>query len=426
MTDTKSRKYDAVIFGATGFTGQYIATEWARTAKKDLRWAIAGRSLSKLEAVQSQVRATTAYEKDIPIIVADVFNESAMRSMCASTRLLINCTGPFRLFGEPVVQACVAEGTHYVDITGEPQFIETMILRYNEDAITSGSLIVHSCGFDSIPSDMGVVYTSKQFPNNGVCSSIETFISLQGNSGHATTYECIVLGLASAKSLKTLRSTSRVEIPYVGPKLKVHSVGFDKRMNKYYIKFLGSDASVVRLTQKHLVLAKSPVQPVQFSVYVTFESILRFIPIFFGALFLLTFGYFEWGRNLLIKYPAIFTFGWFSHEGPSQEEIENSGFSHQFFAKGYKDKNNTEGNPDWEVVAKVQGPEPGYLATSSMIVNCAYVILDGEVKERGVMTPGAAFRSTSLIDRLQNRGIHFTVSTNQSIEEQSTKQDDSN
>ncbi|RHY56546.1 hypothetical protein DYB34_013320 [Aphanomyces astaci] len=202
---TKMRTFDVVIFGASGYTGEHIAVEWARVYGSTTRWALAGRSKKKLEATRAMILDKVRDVHDIPIVLADALDELALTAMCQSTTLVINCTGPFRLFGEPVVRCCVAAGTHYVDISGEPQFIETMMLRYNEDARKNACVVVSACGFDSVPSDLGTVFTAQQFPKGGACSSIEAFISTDGKRAHATTYECIVLGLAAADELKQLR-----------------------------------------------------------------------------------------------------------------------------------------------------------------------------------------------------------------------------
>jgi short subunit dehydrogenase-like uncharacterized protein len=166
------------------------------------------------ESIVTRARVQKAVPsiKEIPIILADVFDEPAMTFMCRSTTLLINCTGPYRLYGEPVIRACVAAGTHYLDITGEPQFIEMSMLRYHDEAVKNGSLVVNSCGFDSIPSDLGVVFATEQFPSDGCCSTIETFISFEGKRGHATTYECAVLGLGATDDLKALRKSQQIKV----------------------------------------------------------------------------------------------------------------------------------------------------------------------------------------------------------------------
>ncbi|RHZ22660.1 hypothetical protein DYB26_010578 [Aphanomyces astaci] len=321
---------------------------------------------------------------DIPIVLADALDELALTAMCQSTTLVINCTGPFRLFGEPVVRCCVAAGTHYVDISGEPQFIETMMLRYNEDARKNACVVVSACGFDSVPSDLGTVFTAQQFPKGGACSSIEAFISTDGKRAHATTYECIVLGLAAADELKQLRGNV-APIPYVGPKLTLRNVGYDRRVQKYVVKFPGADASIVRNSQRHLVSTKDGAIPCRFAIYATFESVWTLVYLVVGGLFLFSLGSFKAGRALLIQYP-------------------------QFYAKGYTNIQSAgTASPDWQVVTTVHGPEPGYIATSRMVTRCAKVLLDGHVVPRGVLTTASAFGGTPLISELQQAGITFTV-----------------
>ncbi|KAF0683473.1 Aste57867_24507 [Aphanomyces stellatus] len=406
------RDYDAVIFGATGFTGRFIAVEWAKRFGAATEWAIAGRSKGKLEEARKKIISDVPGTKDIPIIIADALDESKMIAMCKSTQLVINCTGPFRLFGEPLVRACSSTGTHYVDICGEPQFIETMMQRYNEDAKKSGAVIVSACGFDSVPSDMGTVFTTQQFPPEGCCSSVEAFISVEGKRAHATTYECVVLGLAAATDLQKLRKSDNTPIPFIGPKLIVRSVGFDSREQSYFVKFPGADASIVRNSQR-FVSQNSTIAPVRFAVYVGLKSAFSFFYLFLAGVFLMSLGKFQWGRDLLIKYPHIFTFGLFTHEGPTEEEMSQSKFSFRFYGKGYK--NLRAGKPDWEVVTRVDGPDPGYVATSRMVTQCAKIILDGNVKVRGVVTTASAFRDTPLIEELHKNGITFTVEKSHSI-----------
>ncbi|RHY92102.1 hypothetical protein DYB37_003765 [Aphanomyces astaci] len=346
---------------------------------------------------------------DIPIVLADALDELALTAMCQSTTLVINCTGPFRLFGEPVVRCCVAAGTHYVDISGEPQFIETMMLRYNEDARKNACVVVSACGFDSVPSDLGTVFTAQQFPKGGACSSIEAFISTDGKRAHATTYECIVLGLAAADELKQLRGNV-APIPYVGPKLTLRNVGYDRRVQKYVVKFPGADASIVRNSQRHLVSTKDGAIPCRFAIYATFESVWTLVYLVVGGLFLFSLGSFKAGRALLIQYPQVFTFGFFNHAGPTEEELATTSFTFQFYAKGYTNIQSAgTASPDWQVVTTVHGPEPGYIATSRMVTRCAKVLLDGHVVPRGVLTTASAFGGTPLISELQQAGITFTV-----------------
>ncbi|NNJ64989.1 MAG: saccharopine dehydrogenase [Xanthomonadales bacterium] len=152
MSDTQ---FDVVVFGATSFVGQILcAYLFERHGSEDgLRWAMAGRSQAKLEAV----RAALGDGADgIELMVADAADESALRDLCAWTRVVISTVGPYALYGSPLVKTCVDAGTDYVDLTGEVQWIHRMIATHEADAQKSGARILHSCGFDSIPSDLGV------------------------------------------------------------------------------------------------------------------------------------------------------------------------------------------------------------------------------------------------------------------------------
>jgi len=154
-------QFDVLVFGATSFVGQILCrylTE--RTAQgAPLRWAMAGRSQAKLESVRRSLGDSAA---SIPLLVADAADEPALRELVRRTRVVVSTVGPYALYGEPLVRACVEAGVDYCDLTGEVQWIRRMIDRYEAEAIRSGARIVHCCGFDSIPSDLGVHYLQQQ------------------------------------------------------------------------------------------------------------------------------------------------------------------------------------------------------------------------------------------------------------------------
>ncbi|MEP5117945.1 MAG: saccharopine dehydrogenase NADP-binding domain-containing protein, partial [Marinomonas sp.] len=149
MTD---QEYDIIVYGATSFVGQ-IMTRYMHEQFADgsIRWAIAGRSQSKLEALSHDIGLS-----DIEILVAGASDEGALKTMCGRGKVVISTVGPYALYGDTLVKVCAESGTHYCDLTGEPQWIRKMQQRYAEAAQESGALIVHCCGFDSIPSDLGV------------------------------------------------------------------------------------------------------------------------------------------------------------------------------------------------------------------------------------------------------------------------------
>ena len=150
-----ARKYDVIVFGATSFAGQilarYLAGHFGGPSEK-LDWAIAGRSASRLAELKC----------DVPVIIADAANAEQVQAMAAQARVVVSTVGPYALYGEPLIRACAEGGTDYCDLTGEAQWIKRMIDRYEAAAKTSGARIVHCCGFDSIPSDMGVWFLQQE------------------------------------------------------------------------------------------------------------------------------------------------------------------------------------------------------------------------------------------------------------------------
>lgn len=152
-------KYDVIIFGASSFVGailtRYIASQYGHD--KDLKWAIAGRSERKLQQVRGTlVEALGKQAGDVEILIADANSPEELAELCDRTRVIVSTVGPYALFGEPMVKACVDAGIDYCDLTGEPQWIKRMLDKYEAQAKETGARIVHCCGFDSIPSDMGV------------------------------------------------------------------------------------------------------------------------------------------------------------------------------------------------------------------------------------------------------------------------------
>ena len=151
------KKFDIIVYGATSFVGQII-TRYMHTQFADgsIVWAIAGRSRTKLQQVSDTIGLS-----GIEMIVADSADEGSLRQMCAQTKVVMSTVGPYALYGDLLVRVCATTGTDYCDLTGEPQWIRKMQLRHEADAVKSGARIVHCCGFDSIPSDLGVHFLQR-------------------------------------------------------------------------------------------------------------------------------------------------------------------------------------------------------------------------------------------------------------------------
>jgi saccharopine dehydrogenase (NAD+, L-glutamate forming) len=176
-----SRTYDVVLLGATGFTGRLTAEYLAEHAPVDCRWALAGRSTSRLEAVRADLAAVDPALADLPLVTSDVTDADSLRALAEQTRVVITTVGPYLHHGEPLVAACAEAGTDYVDLTGEPEFVDRMYLGYQDTAAASGARLVHCCGFDSVPHDLGVLFTMKHLPS-GVPATVRGVVRAGGTS----------------------------------------------------------------------------------------------------------------------------------------------------------------------------------------------------------------------------------------------------
>ncbi|GAA1985181.1 saccharopine dehydrogenase family protein [Kitasatospora viridis] len=158
------RPFDLVLFGATGFTGRLTAEYLAAAAPAGTRWALAGRNPQRLAAVRRELAAAHPDLADLPLLTADAGDRAALREVAESARVVVSTVGPYLRHGEPLVAACAEAGTDYLDLTGEPEFVDRMYLLHHERAQRSGARLVHSCGFDSVPHDLGVQFTLAQLP----------------------------------------------------------------------------------------------------------------------------------------------------------------------------------------------------------------------------------------------------------------------
>ncbi|CAG8666090.1 3570_t:CDS:2, partial [Acaulospora morrowiae] len=426
MTQTK-KDLDIAVFGATGFTGKFVVERICRISNElpGLEWAISGRSESKLQEIFNIV--TLSGDNNVPrpeVIIADVHKPDTLQALARRAKVIINCVGPFRFYGEAVVKACIENDANYVDVSGETEFIERIQLAYGEKAKRKNVAIVPACGYDSVPAELGFLFTKRQLEARGaIPSQIEMFSRISGGSNglviHYTTYSSLVHSVSNVGALRELRKHAhRPIVPKIGPALKVPPPSkWDSRFQGYVVPSLTADLSVLKLGQQLDIEYNSGVPPAQVASYFVIPKLKYLIMIFLGgAVFRLLIRY-EWGKNLLLKHPKFFSFGFFTHEGPSLEQVQRGSFSHRFYARGiskfrlaseiesYTDDISNQNSetlsnlqPDVELITTVVGPEPAYLATSIIAVASAQTLL----KERqeipsGVITPGLAFGKTSLM-----------------------------
>ncbi|XP_055622734.1 saccharopine dehydrogenase-like oxidoreductase [Toxorhynchites rutilus septentrionalis] len=429
LTMSLMRKLDVIIFGASGFTGKYTVYEGVKLLA-NTSWAIAGRTKSKLEAVLVEMGRKSGTDlSHIPIVLADVDDQQSLVRMAQQCKIVVNCCGPYRLFGEQMIKACLEAGTHHVDVSGEQQFLEGMQLKYHEAAKQKGIYLVSACGFESIPADMGTLFVEREF-DGGVVNSVECYVctrmkrkSLLG-AIHYGTWASAVHMIANMKEVGQIRrELFKVKLPELFPRLKERPAIHKSSGNKWSLPLVGPDRSCVLRTQRFLYETERK-RPVQMRTYISFGGVaealvVSFVAIVFWLLVKTTFG-----QQLLLKYPRVFSLGLVSHQGPSDEAMNNTHFSMYFEGRGWEENLSDPFDkyvypPNKIVRTKVTGTNPGYGATCVALLLSARTILKETAKlpgNGGYLTPGAAFAKTNLIAELCDNGFTFEVLSKSKIE----------
>ncbi len=247
MTSNRKPKYDVVLYGATGFVGKQTVAYFAALDQvvapggKPLRWALAGRSADKLEAVKS---ACGPGAKGAGIVVADAQDADALDALARDCRVVLSTAGPFALYGSELVAACVKHGTHYVDITGETPWVHDMIQLHHAAAAKSGTRIIPFCGFDSVPSDLGtwLVVQTMQEKYGEPCESVKACFSLRGGVNGGTLASMFnFMGSSQAKMLADpflLNPPSKVARPASGhtdPVTPVYDLDFKSWVGPFFM-----------------------------------------------------------------------------------------------------------------------------------------------------------------------------------------------
>jgi len=436
------RRRHLTIYGATGFTARVILQELVQGNPKrwpaDFRWALAGRSRNALEELRLSLFPSRNSNSPGPIpfpdiAVADVFDRESLSLMVCETNLLLNCVGPYRDYGEPVVQACLRSGTDYIDLCGEPAFIEKMHILYHDSAVKSAITICHAAAFDSVPCDLGVNLCKKLLVEKGAYpSSVEMFIALKTTTKFAlnyATYQAAIKSFSSTTELREVRKDlARLRptpIP-VGPPLKVKVGGVNSgvfgraafsrspRNGAWLVPYFFSDPAVVRLSQiitlynsraSGISVPTGP--PVYFSAHIEIHSRI-YLMIFFVHFVIFQFlAVRSWGRNLLYSYPSLFSWGLVRNRDIAMNELQGTTFTETFYARGYSSALHPTpvNKPDVEVIIRISGPEPGYISTAIIFLETASLMLRrrNHIK-KGVLTPAVAFGDLDQIRGSNDRG----------------------
>jgi short subunit dehydrogenase-like uncharacterized protein len=382
------RDYDVVLFGATGFTGQLTARYIAKRYGGALtRWAIAGRDEGKLTRLFEELVAIDESCRDVGKIEADLSDEASLLAMAKRARVVATTAGPFIHYGEPVLSACVAAGADYVDITGEPEYVDMTLARYDEAAREKGVRAVSCCGFDSVPHDMGVFYTVKQLPPD-VPITVEGFVRARGGmSGGTWTSAIEAMGrMRSARGQPRARRSPGDGRRVGGAK---GGVRYEREIGRWVAPLPTIDPQVVKRSARAL----SEYGPdFRYGHHATFKRLPTLLGAGLGIASVALLAQTKPTRDLLfrIRRPG---------QGPTTDEIERGWFEVTFLADAGGERLKT----------RVGGGDPGYGDTAKMIAECALCLaLDRDrIPDRaGVLTTAVAM-GDALIPRLEGAGLRF-------------------
>ncbi|MEV7506737.1 saccharopine dehydrogenase NADP-binding domain-containing protein [Streptomyces sp. NPDC091201] len=388
--DRAERPYDVVLFGATGFVGELTAEYLAAHAPDGFRWALAGRDPGKLERLRERLTAADPACASLPLLRADARDADGVRELAASTRVLATTVGPYIWYGAELVAACAAAGTDYVDLTGEPEFVDRMYVEHDAQARETGARIVHACGFDSIPSDLGAYFTVRQLPE-GVPLTVDGFVRSNALFSGGTLASALTaigrgpqtLAAAQARRLHEPRLLGRRARGPVGPPR------FSRETGTWALPLPVLDPRIVARSAAALERYGPDFR------YRHYASV-RHLPVALGGTAALG------ATAALAQVPAARQWlmdRWEPGRGPDAERRARSWFSVRFVGEGGGRR----------VFTEVSGGDPGYGETAKMLAESALCLaLDALPDTSGQVTTAVAM-GDALLTRLRKAGITFRV-----------------
>ena len=386
----KQAEFDIVVYGASGFTGRLVAEYLAQRGLRG--WAMAGRSLSKLAEVRDEIGARA----DTPLIEADASDPASLTAMCDRTRVVITTVGPYQLYGPELVRACAKTGTDYVDLCGEPAWMREMIDAHDATAKKTGARIVFSCGFDSIPFDLGVWFLQQEAvrkygkPAPRVKGRVRKMQGAASGGTIASLTATVKAAAANPSLVKLLTSPFALTPGFEGPPQPSGLVPeYDEASGTWTAPFVMATINTKNVHRSNFLLDHA------YGADFVYDEMM-----------MTTIG--EAGKAMAegiakaLKSANPFGDGPQPKpgEGPSREERESGFYSLLFIAEF----------PDGATLkASVKGDrDPGYGSTSKMIAESALTLLENDTPG-GVVTPGGII-AKPLLDRLQaNAGIEFAI-----------------
>ncbi|MFI9812904.1 saccharopine dehydrogenase family protein [Saccharothrix variisporea] len=376
--------YDLVLFGATGFTGRLTAEYLARQLPAGARWALAGRDRGKLDAVRSSLPG----EPDV--LVADVTDPASLRAVAESTRVVITTVGPYIHYGDGLVAACARAGTDYVDLTGEPEFVDRTYLRHHATAVESGARLVHACGFDSVPYDLGVHFTVGHLPE-GVPLAVEGFVTASGTFSGGTFHSAVTAFSRWRSMAEVARRRRSVEGRPSGRVVrgKVGAPRYDRRVGAWVLPAPTIDPQVV-LRSAAALDRYGP--EFTYSHHIAVRRLPVAVGVVGGVGALMGLAQVPPVRRWLLdrRKPG---------SGPSEAQRARSWFKVLFYGEGGGKR----------VVTEVSGGDPGYGETAKMLGESALCLAFDSLPETSGQVTTAVAMGDALTERLVKAGITFRV-----------------
>ena len=390
-----NRKYKIVIFGATGFTGELCA-KFMSEKYSDIPIAIAGRSLEKLEKIKNK------HGLPFPTIVADAFDVNALEKMCKDTEVVLSTAGPYHKYGSDLLGACVKNGCHYVDITGESFWIKDMIEKHHKEASNRGVRIINACGFDSAPSDLGVFYAVNQV--SGGVKSVQCFQAWKGEASGGTMETMfssmdakLAKGGLGKFSLNPKNSISENQKKKTSDKIKVQKIPHLGGWTGPFVMALPNTRVVRRSAALSKFTGKYYGDDFVYSegAYYSKKGAARKVTFMTLALGLIIVSPLRKLLRGFFRKPG---------EGPSQEAMDSGFFKSRFLI---------ETQDGFRAFSMSSSGDPGYKMTSRMACESALCLavespasLPGGEGFGGLLTPSVGLGNV-LINRLKNIGVSF-------------------
>ncbi|MBC7633355.1 saccharopine dehydrogenase NADP-binding domain-containing protein [Aeromicrobium sp.] len=376
---------DIALLGATGFTGGLTADYLSAHLPAGASWAIAGRNQAKLEAVADRVEKAGGVRPSI--ISADTGNPDSMSALAKATRVLVTTVGPYVKHGEAAVKAAAEAGIAYVDLTGEPEFVDQMWLKYHTVAEASGARIIHACGFDSIPYDLGVLYTVEQMPE-GVPISVKGYIRAGGTASGGTYHSAVGAFSRVRQASRTAGERKRAEPRPPARTIRgAGKIGRGAGGKGWALPIPTIDPQIV-LRSARALDRYGP--DFTYSHFAQFKTLPMMVGTIAAAGVLMAGSQLSLTRKALLSLKS-------QGDGPDQATRDKSWFSLRLVAEG----------GGKTVTTQVSGGDPGYTETAKMLSESAMSLAYDDLPTVSGQTTTAVAMGDALIARLQHAGITF-------------------